>query len=276
MPRLQTPDERHLAWHEWGKEDGAPVLYCPGAGMAGLLPFGEDVCSAQGLRMISVDRPGLGGSDPDEGKSFTSWQSDIAHLLDHLGVSSVKTIGFSQGAPFALALGAAGIASSVTIVSGQDELSHPKVISQLPAPVASMVDLATNKPDALQDEIEKSATPDWLMQMIETMSSDQDRAFYMAPDFAPRYRQSLEDGFCQGPVGYAQDTVLAMAPWTFDVEEMPCPVQLWYGLRDISPVHAPDFGETLAERLPSATLSRIPSEGSAILWTRSEEILSAL
>lgn len=276
MPAFHTADKRTLAWHQWGKEDGTPVLYCPGAGMAGLLPFGAEIASDLGLRMIAIDRPGLGGSDPDEGKSFDSWQSDIAQLLDHLGLTTAKAIGFSQGAPFALALGAAGIVSSVTIVSGQDELSHPEVLAQLSHPVATMVELASKDPDGLKAEIEKDASPEWLMQMIETMSSEQDRDYYMAPDFAPLYRKSLEAGFCQGPQGYAQDTVLAMAPWPFDLEKLRCPVHLWYGQRDISPVHSPDFGETLCRRLPVATLTKIPSAGSAILWTKAGDILSGL
>ncbi|HEX8539949.1 MAG TPA: alpha/beta hydrolase, partial [Cystobacter sp.] len=49
-----------------------------------------------------------------------------------------------------------------------------------------------------------------------------------------------------------------------------------YGGLDTSTVHSPDFGATLAARLPSATLTVDPHEGGSILWTRARDILVRL
>ncbi|MFC5585240.1 alpha/beta fold hydrolase [Nitratireductor kimnyeongensis] len=274
--RLNLPDGRRLGWHEWGAENGKAVIFCPGAGMAGAIPFGEDAARRMGLRILSVDRAGLGASDANTEKSFASWSGDIASLLQHLEDDAAFAIGFSQGAPFALALADVGLVKAVSVVSGQDELAAPEMFSRLPEPVASMVQIAKDDPERLEADIAAMASADWLWQMIETMSGPQDRAFYAAETFAPLYRRALDEGFSQGVAGYARDTRLAMAPWPFRLEDIVCPVRLWFGLADTSPVHAPDFGETLNKRLPNSKLMRLEGEGSAILWTHAEAILEDL
>lgn len=276
MKTIHTAQNRPVSWHEWGAPHGRTVIICPGAGMAGALPFGEDRARQSDLRMISVDRAGLGNSAPDTTKSFTSWCDDIRTILAHIGTETADIIGFSQGAPFALALGAANIARTVSIVSGQDELSHPDIFSFLPEPVAAMVLQARSDAEKLEAEMTAFATADWLWHMIETMSGEQDRLIYASEDFAPAYRAALNAGFQQGAAGYARDTVLAMAPWPFKLEDITCPVHLWYGLKDTSPVHSPDFGASLSKRIKNVQLHHFEEDGSAILWTKADKILSKI
>ncbi len=273
---LTLSDGRRLGWHEWGAPAGRIVIFCSGAGMAGAIPFGGAAAERLGLRIVAVDRAGLGASDADPEKSFRSWSADVAALLAYLGEDNALAMGFSQGAPFALALADAGAAKAVALVSGQDELSAPEVLSQLPEPVANMVQLAKDDPARLEADIAASATAEWLWQMIETMSGPQDRAYYAGEAFAPLYRAALADGFRQGAAGYARDTRLAMEPWPFRVEEIACPVALWFGLADTSPVHSPDFGATLNGRFVNSTLHQLEGEGSAILWSHADAILEDL
>src|SRR5687768_6806868 len=102
-------DSRKLAWSEWGPENGRCVLFCTGAGMSGSLGFGTDVAHDLGVRLVSIDRPGLGRSDFDPRKSFSTWTADIAELIGQLELARPACVGFSQGAPFAFALAHAGL-----------------------------------------------------------------------------------------------------------------------------------------------------------------------
>lgn len=273
---INLSGDRALAWSEWGDADGRPVILCQGAGMASAIPFGEQTAKDLGLRVLSVDRPGLGKSGADPEKSFESWVEDIKDLLDFVKADQAFAIGFSQGAPFALALAASGLVDGVAIVSGQDELAFPGMFAKLPDELKGMVSLACDDPDRLEADIACMATADWLWQMIEGMSGEEDRAFYASASFAPLYRDALASGFAQGASGYARDTRLAMGRWSFNVENIKQDVQLWYGLKDTSPVHSPDFGSTLATRLSCSELHQIAEEGSAILWTQADTILSRL
>ncbi|RLK24959.1 hypothetical protein DER29_2923 [Micromonospora sp. M71_S20] len=65
----RLPDGRLLGWAEWGPPDGVPVLLCPGAATSRWLGFGADVVDALGVRLVSVDRPGLGSSTPAPGRT---------------------------------------------------------------------------------------------------------------------------------------------------------------------------------------------------------------
>ena len=112
--------------------------------------------------------------------------------------------------------------------------------------------------------------------MVVDASSEHDRALYADPAFERALRSALAEGFAQGAHGYARDTVLAMAPWPFAVEEIAVPVGLWYGRHDASAVHSPDLGETLACRIPGARLHVLPDAGGSLLWTHGAEVLRGL
>ncbi|GAA0516716.1 hypothetical protein GCM10011581_46720 [Saccharopolyspora subtropica] len=92
-------DGRKLAWAEWGPAGGSPVLLCPGAATSRWLGFGADVVDRLGIRLISLDRPGLGASDPAPGRTLDDWARDVAEL----GLPDLAVIGYSAGGPFALA-----------------------------------------------------------------------------------------------------------------------------------------------------------------------------
>ncbi|HSG48583.1 MAG TPA: alpha/beta hydrolase [Longimicrobiales bacterium] len=273
---LVLADGRLLAWSEWGAEGDRSVLFCTGAGMSGSLGFATGEARDLGVRLVAVDRPGLGRSTPHPDRTLVSWAEDVSQLVRELGADSPPAVGFSQGSVFALALARAGVSRSVALVSGQDQLDHPPILALLPAPVARLVRDAATDPEGVERHLAESMTAEVLWALVIEMSGPEDRALYGSEPFSGTYRRTLAEGFAQGPRGYARDTLLSIAPWGFAPEEVPGPVHLWYGLRDTSPVHSPDFGATLAARIPGARLHRLSGEGSAILWSRGREILEAL
>ena len=265
---------RHLGWTEWGAADGAPVLFCTGAGMAGSLGFGAAVLRSSGLRLICVDRAGLGLSAPDPAKSYSRYAADVAAVLRSLGIAGpVPVIGFSQGAAFAVALAGEGLASSLALVSGQDDFTHPATRPLLHPEIERLVGAIEEDPAAVEAMLAPHVDAEGMWSLVMGASSERDRAFFETPEFATAYRRSLAEGFAQGPAGYLRDLTLAMGRWPHPPETIRVPVQLWYGGLDTSPSHSPDRGATLARRFPSATLHLLADEGSALLWTRSADVL---
>jgi hypothetical protein len=100
------------------------------------------------------------------------------------------------------------------------------------------------------------------------MTGDTDRTDYTHPVFPRTYQHAMTQGFAQGPGGYARDTVLASARWPFDPGTVRVPVDLWYGAQDTSPVHSPDFGASLSDRIPGARRHVIPIAGGALCRER--------
>lgn len=266
-------DGRLLGWAEWGPLDGVPILLCPGAATSRWLGFGAGVVEALGVRLVSVDRPGLGASTPAPGRTFSDFAGDIRQLCVLQGLGHPAVVGNSQGAPFALACAGEGVASVLAVVSGADEVAAPEFASALTEELRGLVERTVCDPVGAE-EFFAGFTADGMWGMVMDGSPGCDLAVYQDPGFAPAYRRALDEGFVQGPAGYARDTVLAMGRWPFALDEITVPVEIWYGERDTS--HSRDNGALLATRIPGANHRVVPGIGGALLWTHAEAILTSL
>lgn len=271
--RTQLAGGRRLGWSEWGPEDGTIVLYCTGAGASSRLAFAGDAVDALRVRLVGIDRPGLGASDPAPGRTLLDWAEDVRALVSARGLGEPLVVGVSQGAPFALACAAAGIVRGVAVVSGSDELAA--LGDALVPDVRRLIAQVATDP-AGAEAFFSGMKPETFHSMVITMSSALDRAIYSEPTFDRTYRSALDEGFEQGAAGYARDTLLSMSPWPFDVSRITVPVDLWYGAHDTSPVHSPDLGASLAARIPTARRVLVDDAGGALLWTHGEPILASL
>ncbi|WP_245928679.1 alpha/beta fold hydrolase [Murinocardiopsis flavida] len=269
----ELPDGRLLGWAEWGPRDGVPVLLVPGAATSRSLGADTGAVDALGVRLISVDRPGLGASSPAPDRTFASFADDIRRFADLRGLGRLPAVANSQGAPFALACAAVGAVGALAVVSGADEVAAPEFRALLPADLRGLVDAVAADRAAAAERLAGFGA-DAMWAMVTSGAPDADLAVYREPGFERAYRRALAEGFAQGPEGYARDTVLAMGRWPFDPARIAVPVDLWYGALDTA--HSPDNGAALAGRIPGALRHVIPGAGGSLLWTHSEDILRTL
>jgi pimeloyl-ACP methyl ester carboxylesterase len=118
---MRLPGGRRLSWHEFGDPDGPPVMYTAGTPVSGLGGASYDEpARAAGLRWISPDKPGYGGSDYQRGRSLISWGDDLAALAGHLGLDRFALAGESGGGPYTLAaaLRLTGRVSVAALIAG--------------------------------------------------------------------------------------------------------------------------------------------------------------
>ncbi|MFE6357738.1 alpha/beta fold hydrolase [Streptomyces rochei] len=274
LGETRLPDGRLLGWAEWGPPDGVPVLFCPGAATSRRLGFGAGVVEALGVRLVSVDRPGLGASTPHPGRTFADFAADMRALCDLRELGRPAVVGNSQGAPFALACAEAGVARALALVSAADEVAAPDFAALLPAELRALTERAVRDPSGAE-EFFAGFDADAMWSMVMGGSPDRDLAVYRDPDFSAAYRRALAEGFAQGAAaGYARDTVLAMSRWPFALDAVTVPVDIWYGEQDTG--HSPDNGALLATRIPGARRHVVPGIGGALLWTHAEPVLTSL
>ncbi|MFJ6789399.1 alpha/beta fold hydrolase [Streptomyces angustmyceticus] len=266
-------DGRLFGWAEWGPLDGVPVVLCPGAATSRWLGFGAGVVEALGVRLVSVDRPGLGVSGPEVGREFSDFAGDIGQFCVRRGLGRPAVVGNSQGAPFALACAEAGVVSALAVVSGADEVAAPEFAAVLPADLRGLVERAADDP-AGAEAFFAGFGAEAMWRMVMAGSPACDLAVYQDDGFAVAYRRALEEGFAQGAAGYARDTVLAMRRWPFALDRITVPLDIWYGEEDSS--HSPDRGAWLATRIPGARRRVVPRAGGSLLWTHAELILTSL
>lgn len=270
LGEIVLADGRTLAYAESGPVDGRPVLFVAGAGTGRSMTFGDAELERRGIRLITVDRPGLGASTHDPAKTFASVAADLAELLRRLGVERPRVVANSQGAPFGLALALAGDAADLVLVSPADEVAHPGVRAQLPDHLRQLVDAAAEDPDDVRRHLE-TFTPGAMFDLVMSNVPDSDRPVYGDPRFASRYRVALEEGFAQGAAGYALDTLRAMRAWGLPLERIEVPVAIRFGEDDEA--HSPDRGEILASRMPGAERTVVAGVGGSLLWAHPEVAL---
>lgn len=83
-----------IFWHHGTPNIGAPP--------EPLLP----AAAQRGIRWVSYDRPGYGGSTPHPGRDVASAAADVSSIADVLGIGEFAVMGHSGGGTYALACGA--------------------------------------------------------------------------------------------------------------------------------------------------------------------------
>ena len=104
MAKFTLTDGRMLAFDDVGNPDGFPVVYQSWwmHGRLGRHPD-DSLAADAGLRLVSVDRPGYGGSTPLAVRTMRGSADDTEQLVDHLGIDRFALLGRSGGGLHALA-----------------------------------------------------------------------------------------------------------------------------------------------------------------------------
>jgi pimeloyl-ACP methyl ester carboxylesterase len=99
--------KRKVAWDSWGSPTGMPVFLLHGTpgSHSGPRPR-SSVLYRLGVRLVSYDRPGYGGSDPYPGRTVADAVGDIEAIADRLKLDKFGVLGRSGGGPHALACAA--------------------------------------------------------------------------------------------------------------------------------------------------------------------------
>jgi ketosteroid isomerase-like protein len=100
----------------------------PGSRIEGRL--GDEAATATGVRLIAIDRPGMGLSDFQLRRALVDWPDDVAQVAWALELDRFSVLGISGGGPYAAAC-AWKLAARLTgagIVSHEGEifLAHPR------------------------------------------------------------------------------------------------------------------------------------------------------
>ncbi len=101
---VRLRDGRSIGLASVGKDDGFPILHCHGSGSSRLeVQLLATQASEAGVRLIGLDRPGIGRSDPKPGSRLLDWPDDVVEVADHLGIERFAVEGLSADGPYALA-----------------------------------------------------------------------------------------------------------------------------------------------------------------------------
>ncbi|KAL7620570.1 hypothetical protein AAE478_009565 [Parahypoxylon ruwenzoriense] len=102
---LTLPDGRVISYAVYGNRDSVRTIFYhhgfPSSHEEGLIC--HDAAQQHGLRVISVDRPGIAASTYQPQRQLLDWPADLLALADNLKVDRFAVLGVSGGAPYVLA-----------------------------------------------------------------------------------------------------------------------------------------------------------------------------
>jgi pimeloyl-ACP methyl ester carboxylesterase len=270
---VRTADGRTLAVQENGDPDGIPVLVHMGSPNSRHMyrPISADA-TARGLRLISYDRPGYGGSSPSPGRSVANCAADARAICTALGVDRAAMWGISGGGPHVLAcaallpdlvVAAASLASLAPYSAagldwfagmGKDNADDFLLMQE---------DVAASRAK-MHDDWEKAlATPvEDMAKGMESLLTPTDAAA-LTGELAEYLSWSSKDGLAPGDEGWWEDSVAFSGPWGFELDQISVPVLVVHGREDMFVPFG--HGEWLAAHVPGAEAWLLDNDGHVTL-----------
>ena len=281
---IHLPDGRRLSWFEYGDAKGVPALYVPGTPSSGLAGgVYDDAARRAGVRWISVDKPGYGGSDRHRGADLTQRAAALSALVDHLGLPSFVAVGESGGGPLALALALpqparVGIVVLLSSMGAYDRQARRgmKADNRLLMRVASTAPALLHLPlgrmgRQLNDPVRAAS----LAKKHASAASGEERDLLANhPDLLPTGLAAAAEALRDGPGGAIDELRLLSGPWGFDLAQVRVPVHLWHGTADRHvPVHV---ARRTAKALPNGVLHLVERGGHSAGLQRIDDVMACI
>jgi pimeloyl-ACP methyl ester carboxylesterase len=255
---VELRDGRTLHVYDEGDPDGLVVLEhhgTPGSGLS--YPPDLELARERGLRVVSYDRAGYGGSTPKPGRRVADIAADAEDVLDALAIDRFVSVGGSGGGPHSLALGAlladrclavAAIASPTPWeAEGIDQMAGmgEQNVEEFTAALAGRESLeAYLEPEAEQL---RAASAEQIRDVLSTLLPPVDREV-LTGDRAEHAKANIDRALGAGIAGWRDDDLAFVSPWGFEPADVRVPSLLWQGVQDLMVPVA--HGRWLAERLP--------------------------
>jgi pimeloyl-ACP methyl ester carboxylesterase len=266
---VRTRARKRLAVEVSGDPQGFPVFLMHGTPGSRTGPKPRVFTLVQrGLKLITYDRPGYGGSARREGRRVMDAADDVRAIADDLGLEYFAVVGRSGGGPHALACAAlmpkrvtrTGLLVSLAPANAH-ELDWYRGMNELNSREYSAAEADdAERLSGLADWAEQTRQdPESLLGNLQPFLTHHDRRVVEDPLFRRLLKRTYREAVEQGPAGWIDDAMAFRKPWGFDVRRIPGEVRLWHGAEDqFSPVNHTRW---LADHLPRGEATIVPGAG---------------
>ena len=294
VPRAEPPNRegvlrlggrRRLGWAEFGDPDGRLVLWChgtPGARRQ-VPPSGRRSAERLGLRIVCIERPGVGASTGHKYERFADFGAEAGRIADELGHERFAIGGLSGGGPYALAAGWANpdrvavvaVVGGVCPVVGEDGIGTEGVVAltrrfqwmlepfRVPLGVGLWAAIIPLVPLAKLTYVAYTRTV-----------PEGDRKVFADSEIEAMFIDDLRHGSMLRFGAIAHDAALFGRHWGFDLADVRVPVRWWHG--DSDPLVSLHHAEHTVGRIADCELRVRPGESHLGGFAAADEVLTAI
>ncbi|KAK1451424.1 alpha/beta hydrolase [Colletotrichum melonis] len=283
------PDGRKLGYSQFGLATGKPILYChglPGSCVeAGHL---HEAALDVGARIIATDRPGMGLSTPQPGRTLLDHAKDLEHLATHLKLKEYGVLGVSGGGPYALACATSMPREKLKCVSIVCGIGPPDIGMSgagwfhwvgfnygwryVPRIAGWFFHQQGRFHLSDEERLERQLQD---AEKKKTTFPKQETGIWTDREIVGRMVMASRQYYAQGIDGVTNDGHLIGTEFGFRIEDIRSglPIRLWYGKHDtFVPMN---HGIQIAKRLGSSASLRIEDDTHAsIFFNRRKEVLA--
>lgn len=269
---------------EYGAPDGEPVLYFHGwPGSRFEAAVADEPARAASVRLIAIDRPGIGRSTPAPGRRISDWPGQVDQLASALHLTHYSVLGVSGGGPYALACAAQPAARlrNVGVCCGAAPLSDRTAEACMPGKFRVLMwfdDHASHIMEwglALGAVAYRLGLSEAIVRAFVFSLPPQERETLRVGDRIRLITASITEALRHGVAGFIEDGRLLRAAWGIDLTGIRRPVTFWHGTLDAVIPFA--MAQRLVERVPQAELIVYPGASHFSLpMDHAEELLRSL
>jgi pimeloyl-ACP methyl ester carboxylesterase len=259
------------------------VLLCHGLPGARVQIPSVEILDRTNVRVIIIERPGIGRSHPHPVRTIADWSADASAVLAAADVDQVTLVGYSAGTPYALSF-ASQYPERVTkiyVISGMAP-SAAADIAKLSPMNRWLHSLGNTLPPAARRTVAWAAARfigtgakagDFGIKIMRNTFTAAENRYIDTPDGAV-FRAMLAENFRQGYDGYLVDLGLVTKHWPITYERIQHPIYAWYGSDDrITP---PTAATSLCAFLPQTAVTITPGAGHLLIFMAWDELVSRI
>lgn len=270
-----------LGYAEYGDPRGEVAFYFhgwPSSRLQGCL-F-DDLAKKHGMRLICPDRPGIGLSDPQPGRTLEDWQQTLTELAAHVGADNWHVIAWSGGGPYVLAT---ALLMPKRILSASIICGAPPLIflgdREMFWIYRLLIQLRKLLPTVLGGILKLGAViarmkPGCLVhRLLLKMLGAEDRRILSDPKVFKVVCEATLGALKRPAADVIADADIYLSEWGFEVSRITLPIHFWHGKQDRNIDWT--YTQRLASLIPHAVTHFSEHDGHYSLpVTHAEQILT--
>lgn len=274
-------DARSLGYAVFGHGERVVVwLHGTPGGRRQIPPGARVFARTHGIRVIGIERPGIGDSTPILHENVLGFARDVEQVLEQLGVERCAVVGLSGGGPYALACArslarvrACAVLGGVAPACGPEAIDgaitslarFAPLVERVHRPLGAVLSFAIRSSHPL-------ASPAY--DLFMSLSREGDREVFASPGMKHMFLDDMLRASRSGIRSLLFDYLLFSRDWGFSLTDIDRPTYFWHGDADpFVPLH---HGEHQAALVPNSRLTVQPGASHIGGLAIAQEVLEAM